>query len=75
MLDQEGYRPNVGIVLIQPNQLKNMAGEMNTSAVTPVSEAKLSTAKVFWARRVGVGMMLGSSPKVALTTEKVRKLR
>ena len=47
MLDQEGYRPNVGIVLIQPNQLKNMAGEMNTSAVTPVSEAKLSIAKVY----------------------------
>ena len=78
MLDQEGYRPNVGIVLIQPNQLKNMAGEMNTSAVTPVSEAKLSTAKVFWARRVGGhdawqfpqgGINDGESPEAAVMRE------
>ncbi len=53
MLDQEGYRPNVGIVLIQPNLLKLQAADPGAEKKTTVGKGEISSDKVFWARRVG----------------------
>ena len=78
MLDQEGYRPNVGIVLIQPNPLRSRAFDTEAAANTSVGKGEISTDKVFWARRVGGhdawqfpqgGINDGESPEAAVMRE------
>ena len=78
MLDQEVYRPNVGIVLIQPNPLRSRAVDTEVAANTSVGKGEISTDKVFWARRVGGhdawqfpqgGINDGESPEAAVMRE------
>jgi putative (di)nucleoside polyphosphate hydrolase len=49
MLDQDGYRPNVGIVLVQAAEDASLGG----NTVDCPSKSKLSSRRVLWARRVG----------------------
>ena len=53
MLDQEGYRPNVGIVLIQPRGFNAQTDNVEALAISSSVQGEISTDKVFWARRVG----------------------
>ena len=53
MLDQEGYRPNVGIVLVQPNLFKMQTADVGAVENATIGKGEVSTDKVFWARRIG----------------------
>ena len=78
MLDQEGYRPNVGIVLIQPRGFNAQTDNVEALAISSSVQGEISTDKVFWARRVGGhdawqfpqgGINEGETPEAAVMRE------
>ena len=78
MLDQEGYRPNVGIVLVQPNLFKMQTADVGAVENATIGKGEVSTDKVFWARRIGGhdawqfpqgGINDGETPEAAVMRE------
>ena len=78
MLDQEGYRPNVGIVLVQPNLFKMQTADVGAVENATIGKGEVSTDKGFWARRIGGhdawqfpqgGINDGETPEAAVMRE------